>query len=110
MFGRNKENGEEKVSILTRLKNFFTGKKESTPEVFEMNDLEPDPAETANQPDIATYSRYTEEYQEFLTAQEQQATERTVPADMTEETEETLSETAEADPETDSQPETTGEE
>lgn len=81
MFGRKKENDEEKVGILTRLKNFFTGKKESAPEVFEMNDLEPAPEENTNQPDIETYSRYTEEYQNFLASQDQQLAERAIPTD-----------------------------
>lgn len=85
MFGRNKDNGEEKPNILTWLKNFFTGKKESEPEIFEMNDLEPADGTAPEQPDIATYSRFTEEYQQFLASQEQQIPERgTSAADETE--------------------------
>ncbi len=80
MLEKNQENNGGKVSFITRLKNFFTGKKE--PETFDMNDLQPDPSETADQPDIATYSRYTEEYQQFLASQEQQQNqERTIPGD-----------------------------
>lgn len=85
MFGQDKENNGEKTGFFTRLKNFFMGKKE--PETFDMNDLQPDLPETADQPDIATYSRYTDEYREFLASQEQQQnTERTIPdaAGMTE--------------------------
>lgn len=88
MFGEKNENRGGKKSLLAKLKSFFTGKKDNSQAVFDASDLETEAAETAEQTDLSTYSRYTEEYREFLASTEQEkdrvTTPKAVPEDIPE--------------------------